>query len=51
MPAQNFDAFLIYNEKESAIETIARELDARGVSTYFWRRDIPAFSVTVVIWT
>lgn len=35
------DAFILFNERESAVESIVLELERRGVKTYFWRRDIP----------
>lgn len=39
MPA--LDAFILFNEKEEAVERIVERLERMGVTTYFWRRDIP----------
>jgi len=39
MPAP--DAFILFNEQEEAVESIVERLQGMGVSTYFWRRDIP----------
>lgn len=39
MPA--LDAFILFNEKEEAVERIVDRLEGMGVTTYFWRRDIP----------
>lgn len=39
MPA--LDAFILFNEKEKAVERIVERLEGMGVTTYFWRRDIP----------
>jgi KAP family P-loop domain/TIR domain len=36
------DAFILFNEREEAVGAIVEQLSARGISTYFWRRDIPA---------
>jgi len=42
MPEENIvDAFTLYKEEESVVERIVAELEARGVSTHFWRRDVP----------
>ena len=42
MPEQNIvDAFILFKEQESIVEKIVHELEARGVSTHFWRRDVP----------
>lgn len=41
MESAQVDAFILFNEKEDAVEKIVHELESRGVSTYFWRRDIP----------
>src|SRR5581483_178500 len=36
------DAFILYNEREGPIiEQIVEGLDRRGITTHFWRRDIP----------
>lgn len=35
------DAFILFNEAESGVAEIVEQLEARGVSTYFWRRDVP----------
>lgn len=40
-PNPKVDAFILFNEGENAVEAIVRELESRGVSTYFWRRDVP----------
>ncbi|MDT5270209.1 MAG: hypothetical protein QOH49_2395 [Acidobacteriota bacterium] len=34
------EAFILFNERESRVPAVAQALDAAGVSTYFWRRDI-----------
>lgn len=36
------DAFILYNEKQTDVEAIISKLESNGISTYFWRRDIPA---------
>ncbi len=41
MPEPSIDAFILFNERENAVEGIVGELTSRGVSTYFWRRDVP----------
>jgi hypothetical protein len=41
MAAKNVEAFALYNEKETAVESIVNALESRGVSTHFWRRDVP----------
>jgi hypothetical protein len=41
MQEPNVDAFILFNERESAIESLVGELTSRGISTYFWRRDVP----------
>jgi len=41
MAGTNIDAFILYNERESAVETVVQELEKDGVSTHFWRRDVP----------
>lgn len=38
MPA--LDAFILFNEKEKAVERIVERLEGMGVTTYFWRSDI-----------
>lgn len=42
MADREVDAFILFNEREDAVETIVAELENRGVATYFWRRDIEA---------
>lgn len=39
-PDASVDAFILFNEKEEAVQPIVEELSARSISTYFWRRDI-----------
>jgi hypothetical protein len=39
--AGTVNAFILFNERESAVSAIVQQLEQRGVSTYFWRRDIP----------
>jgi len=39
-PAKAVDAFIVFNEQESKVETIVQELEHKAISTYFWRRDI-----------
>jgi hypothetical protein len=34
------DAFILYNERETAVQSIVDNLASRGISTHFWRRDI-----------
>jgi KAP family P-loop domain. len=34
------DAFILFNESEKQVPTIVDHLEAEGISTYFWRRDI-----------
>ena len=35
------DAFILFNDKEDTVLNIVKKLELKGVSTYFWRRDIP----------
>jgi hypothetical protein len=35
------DAFILFNEKEDSVPDLVDMLSARGITTYFWRRDIP----------
>ena len=35
------DAFILFNEHETLVESIVGELQSSGVSTYFWRSDVP----------
>jgi polyhydroxyalkanoate synthesis regulator phasin len=35
------DAFILFNEQEDIVEKIVNGLSSRGISTHFWRRDIP----------
>jgi hypothetical protein len=35
------DAFILFNEKEDDVAILVELLEAQGVKTYFWRRDIP----------
>lgn len=37
----SIDAFILFNEQEKGIEQVVKELEAQGVRTFFWRRDIP----------
>ncbi len=39
-PPDPVDAFILFNEREKAVEPIVHELTARKISTHFWRRDI-----------
>lgn len=41
MVDRTVDAFILFNERESAVEEIVDQLESRGISTYFWRRDVP----------
>ena len=41
MAEPSIDAFILFNEREDVVESIVQELDSNGVSTYFWRRDVP----------
>lgn len=34
------DAFILHNEREEAVPRIVEGLAARGITTYFWRRDV-----------
>jgi hypothetical protein len=40
MAADRPDAFILYKEQEDSVLPVVQELERRGVSTYFWRRDI-----------
>lgn len=40
MPSRGPDAFILFNEREDAVAPIVEELGKRGVSTFFWRRDV-----------
>ncbi|CAH0279951.1 hypothetical protein SRABI27_03745 [Pedobacter sp. Bi27] len=35
-----FDAFILYNDREKEISNVVKELDAQGYQTYLWRRDL-----------
>jgi len=37
----SLDAFILFNEKEKEVEQVVKALEAQGVRTFFWRRDIP----------
>ncbi|MBE2287597.1 MAG: TIR domain-containing protein, partial [Prosthecobacter sp.] len=37
---RGLDAFILYHEKEKNVEVITADLELRGITTYFWRRDI-----------
>jgi hypothetical protein len=39
-PVTPVDAFILFNEREDAVPAIVEELSSRGITTYFWRRDI-----------
>ncbi|HEX8195457.1 MAG TPA: P-loop NTPase fold protein [Pyrinomonadaceae bacterium] len=41
MENPSIDAFILYNEKEKAVDKIAQELESNGISMHFWKRDIP----------
>lgn len=42
MAVKPIDAFILYNgEEQEKVKGIIGELEARGLSTYFWDRDIP----------
>jgi hypothetical protein len=34
------EAFILFNEHENGVKAVVEALDAAGVTTYFWRRDI-----------
>jgi hypothetical protein len=38
-PTLDVDAFILFNERE-VVAPIVEQLQARGISTYFWRRDV-----------
>jgi methyl-accepting chemotaxis protein len=40
-PAESVDAFILFNEHENVVAKIVDELSSLGISTFFWRRDIP----------
>lgn len=40
MAEPSVDAFILFNERETAVADLVARLQSRGVSTYFWRRDI-----------
>jgi hypothetical protein len=40
MAEQKVETFILFNEREDAVREIVEALEAKGVSTYFWRRDI-----------
>lgn len=40
MGQEKVEAFILFNEKEEGVAEIVRALKERGVSTYFWDRDI-----------
>lgn len=42
MTERQLDAFILFNQREEGVEWIVGQLESRGVSTYFWRRDIEA---------
>ena len=42
MADRKIDAFILFNERESAVQEVVDELERRAVSTYFWRQDIEA---------
>lgn len=35
------DAFILFNDLENEVEQVVDALEAQGVRTFFWRRDIP----------
>jgi len=40
--ADRVQAFILYNERESGVEGfLVSNLESRGISTHFWRRDVP----------
>jgi hypothetical protein len=41
MATDQLDAFVAFNDKEDVVEQIVHELDFHGVTTFFWRRDMP----------
>jgi hypothetical protein len=40
MADQTVDVFILFNDREKIVESIVRELEDRGVTTHFWRRDV-----------
>src|SRR6185295_3473201 len=38
-PSNRVNAFMLFNDREQAVETIVRQLEERGLTTYYWRRD------------
>jgi hypothetical protein len=49
MADRQLDAFILFNEREDAVVGIVDELEKRGVSTYFWRRDVLAGESTSAV--
>lgn len=39
--AKSPDAFILFNEQEQEVEQVVEALEAQGIRTFFWRRDIP----------
>jgi len=40
MAEPTLDAFILFNEREEGVAGIVEQLQALGISTYFWRRDV-----------
>src|ERR1700761_9008548 len=36
-----YDVLFLYNERETVVDEIVKELDYSGYATFFWRRDVP----------
>ncbi len=41
MVAPAVDVFLLYNEREKVVDEIHQALEDHGISTFYWRKDIP----------